>query len=181
MQQAVPKGKKTSAKGGKRLLSLYSRLILLNMRTDLKRVIVTIVSAAGCCALIVIGFTLKAAVNGAVKNQYSSVVHYDAKVQYEYGEEIEAELIRSGVECVPLYDVYITYRITDNQVGELLCGDISQISSFRLENRRSDRTDRRGHPDPAASGGDRRARHRQRIPDHHGRCENGEGPCGGHL
>ncbi len=133
MQQAVPKGKKTSAKGGKRLLSLYSRLILLNMRTDLKRVIVTIVSAAGCCALIVIGFTLKAAVNGAVKNQYSSVVHYDAKVQYEYGEEIEAELKRSGAECVPLYDVYITYRITDNQVGELLCGDIDAIESmYRL-------------------------------------------------
>ena len=133
MQQAVPKGKKGSAKGGKRLLSLYSRLILLNIRTDLRRVIVTIVSAAGCCALIVIGFTLKAAVNGAVKNQYSSVVHYDAKVQYEYGEEIEAELIKSGADCVPLYDVYITYRITDNQVGELLCGDIDAIESmYRL-------------------------------------------------
>ena len=133
MQQAVPKGKKGSAKGGKRLLSLYSRLILLNIRTDLRRVIVTIVSAAGCCALIVIGFTLKAAVNGAVKNQYSSVVHYDAKVQYEYGEEIEEELIKSGADCVPLYDVYITYRITDNQMGELLCGDIDAIESmYRL-------------------------------------------------
>lgn len=133
MQQAVPKGRKGSAKGGKRLLSLYSRLILLNIRSDLKRVIVTIVSAAGCCALIVIGFTLKAAVNGAVRNQYSSVVRYDAKVQYAYGEEIEAELVRSGADCVPLYDAYITYRITDNQVGELLCGDIESIESmYRL-------------------------------------------------
>ena len=133
MQQAVPKGKKKSAKGGKRLLSLYSRLILLNMRSDFRRVLVTIVSAAGCCALIVIGFTLKAAVNGAVQNQYSSVVHYDAKVQYEYGEDIEAELKKSGADCVPLYDVYITYRITNNQVGELLCGDIDTIESmYRL-------------------------------------------------
>ncbi len=138
MQQAVPKGKKGSAKGGKRLLSLYSRLILLNIRTDLRRVIVTIVSAAGCCALIVIGFTLKAAVNGAVKNQYSSVVHYDAKVQYAYGEEIEAELKKSGAECVPLYDVFITYRIKDNQVGELLCGDIEAIESmYRLNDWRT--------------------------------------------
>ena len=138
MQQAVPKGRKKSAKGGKRLLSLYSRLILLNMRTDLKRVIVTIVSVAGCCTLIVIGFTLKAAVNGAVTNQYSSVVHYDAKVQYAYGEEIEAELKNSGADCVPLYDVYITYRITDNQVGELLCGDIAAIESmYRLNDWRT--------------------------------------------
>ena len=138
MQQAVPKGRKRSAKGGKRLLSLYSRLILLNIRTDLKRVIVTIVSAAGCCALIVIGFTLKAAVNGAVKNQYSSVVHYDAKVQYEYSDEIEAELTAAGAECVPLYDVFITYRITDNQVGELLCGDIGDIETmYRLNDWRT--------------------------------------------
>ncbi len=133
MQQAVPKGRKKSAKRGKAALSLYSRLILLNIGTDLKRVIVTVVSVAGCCALVVIGFTLKSAVNGAVKNQYSSVVHYDAKVQFEYGDEIKEALEESGAECVPLYDAYITYRITDNQVGELLCGDIDAIESmYRL-------------------------------------------------
>ena len=133
MQQQVPHGANRSAKNGKHLLPLYSRLILLNIRTDLKRVIVTVVSVAGCCALVVIGFTLKAAADGAVKNQYSSVVHYDAKVQYDFGDEIAQELTAAGAEYVPLYDAYITYRVTDNQIGELLCGDIEAIESmYRL-------------------------------------------------
>lgn len=133
MQQSVPGGKNTPARNGKRFLSLYSRLILLNIRTDLRRVIVTVVSVAGCCALVVIGFTLKAAVDGAVKSHYETVVHYDGKLKSEWIDEAEPVLIEAGAEYVPMYNLYITYRITDNQVGELLCGDIAAIASmYRL-------------------------------------------------
>ena len=39
-------GGRTAKGGGKHLLSLYSRLVLLNIRTDIKRVLVTVVSVA---------------------------------------------------------------------------------------------------------------------------------------
>ena len=130
MQQSVPAGKNAPVRNGKRFLSLYSRLILLNIRTDLKRVIVTVVSVAGCCALVVIGFTLKAAVDGAVKNHYETVVKYDGKLKTEWVDEAEPVLQEAGAEYVPMYNLYITYRITDNQVGELLCGDIEAIASM---------------------------------------------------
>ncbi len=131
MQPKVPEGAK-KARGGKRVLSLYSRLILLNMRTDLRRVIVTVVSVAGCCALVVIGFTLKSAVTGSMERQYTEIVDYDLKVSFDAevtgcAEKIGRRLTESGAEYVALYDANITYRITDNQVGELFCGDLAAI------------------------------------------------------
>ena len=112
MQPKVPEGTK-KARSGKRVLSLYSRLILLNMRTDLRRVIVTVVSVAGCCALVVIGFTLKSAVAGSMERQYSEIVDYDLRVSFDAeatgcDEKIGRRLAESGAEYVAIYDANIT-------------------------------------------------------------------------
>ena len=135
MQPKVPAGRK-KAGGGKHILSLYSRLILLNIRSDLRRVIVTIVSVAGCCALVVIGFTLKSAVEGALQKQYDKVVNYDGRIKYDVDTsadaagQIKALLDGDGIEYTQFFDGVVTFRIKDILVGELLCGDISQISDF---------------------------------------------------
>lgn len=135
MQPKVPAGKK-KASSGKHVLPLYSRLILRNIRSDLRRVIVTIVSVAGCCALVVIGFTLKSAVEGALQKQYDKVVNYDGRIKYdtETAEnapvEIKWLLDREGIEYTEFYDGVVTFRIRDILVGELICGDIGKISSF---------------------------------------------------
>ena len=135
MQPKVPAGRK-KAGSGKHILPLYSRLILLNIRSDLRRVIVTIVSVAGCCALVVIGFTLKSAVEGALQKQYDRVVNYDGRIKFDSdaaenaSAEIRQLLDSEGIEYTEFYDEVVTFRIRDILVGELLCGDVSQISSF---------------------------------------------------
>ena len=135
MQPKVPAGRK-KAGGGKHILSLYTRLILLNIRSDLRRVVVTIVSVAGCCALVVIGFTLKSSVEGALQKQYDKVVNYDGRVKYDTdaapdaAERIRERLDSDGIEYTEFYDGVVTFRIEDILVGELLCGDIAQISAF---------------------------------------------------
>ena len=133
MQAPVPKGQQKSSRGGKHLLSLYSRLVLLNIRTDIKRVLVTVVSVAGCCALVVIGFTLKYAMEQCMVNQYTDVVDYDGRVRFDYQGDIEQHLQAAGVEYVPLYDENVTFRIGDMDLGELYVGDIAAIEGmFRL-------------------------------------------------
>lgn len=135
MQPKVPAGRKKTG-SGKHVLPLYSRLILLNIRSDLRRVLVTIVSVAGCCALVVIGFTLKSAVEGALQKQYDRVVNYDGRIKFDSdaaenaSEEIRKLLDSEGIDYTEFYDGVVTFRIRDILVGELLCGDISQISSF---------------------------------------------------
>ncbi|MBQ6373316.1 MAG: ABC transporter permease [Clostridia bacterium] len=135
MQPKVPAGRK-KAGHSKHLLSLYSRLILLNIRSDLRRVIVTVVSVAGCCALVVIGFTLKSAVEGALSNQYSRIVDYDGRIKYDVlindnaADAISQRLDRDGIAYTQLHEGVVTFRVTDILVGELLCGDISQISAY---------------------------------------------------
>ena len=130
MQAAVPKGKRKAKGGGKHLLSLYSRLVLLNIRTDIKRVLVTVVSVAGCCALVVIGFTLKYAIDQTVVNQYDGIVHYDGRVRCGYSGDIEQHLKEAGVDHILLHDGNVTFCIQDMDVGELYVGDIAAIEGM---------------------------------------------------
>ncbi len=83
LSPVVPKGQTKALKKSSLLsgLSLYNRMILLNIRSDLGRVIVTIISIAGCCSLVVIGFTLKASIAGCLSRQVSDFTHYDGIVQ----------------------------------------------------------------------------------------------------
>ena len=136
MLPRVPGGRKKEGKEGGHILSLYSRLILLNIRTDLKRVIVTLVSVAGCCALVVIGFTLKSAVEGALENQYTKIVAYDGRIRFDTeaaadaGKEIKQTLEKEGIDYTEIFDGVVTFRITENLVGEIICGDLTEISAF---------------------------------------------------
>ncbi|MGX8687374.1 MAG: FtsX-like permease family protein, partial [bacterium] len=130
MQPPVPAGRKKS--GGKRhALSLYSRLILLNMRSDLKRVLVTIVSIAGCCALVVIGFTLKFAVSGAIDKHYSQIIDFDARFRNSIMSEEEKEQIDSfGVDSVMLRETPCFYFADSFQAASLLAGSIEDIGEY---------------------------------------------------
>ncbi|MBQ7700248.1 MAG: FtsX-like permease family protein [Clostridia bacterium] len=134
MQPKAPGIKK--GPGGNSSLPLYSRLILLNMRMDLKRVIVTIVSVAGCCALIVIGITLKSAIDSVAVNQYGKITDYDICVKYDpkspedTKNDIENALKEAGTEYVNVYNPILTYRFGKTETAELLCGDIKVINEF---------------------------------------------------
>ena len=74
--------------------SLYSRLILRNMRTDWVRVMVTIVSIAGGCVLLAVGFTLYYGISGVTERQFGGIQTYEAEVFYntEENENAEAEI-----------------------------------------------------------------------------------------
>ncbi len=122
--------------GGKKKLSLYSRLIILNMRTDIKRVIVTIVSVAGCCALVIIGFTLRSALVKAPEIQYGEIVKYDVTVKCspvsaaEEHEKYVSAFESAGAEYLKVYTSNITYNFKGIQLGELICGDIAEINRY---------------------------------------------------
>ncbi len=98
------KGKKKSrsSSGGK----LYSRLILRNMWTDRVRVLVTIVSIAGGCVLMTVGFTLYFGISGVTDRQFGGIQTYEAEVFYDTGEnenaeaEIEALLGQDGLQHI---------------------------------------------------------------------------------
>ncbi len=136
MQARIPAGTKKTGTGERHALSLYSRLILLNMRADIRRVLVTVVSVAGCCALVVIGVTLKTAIKGSMDRQYHDVVKYDWRVNFNPGEadtaetEIEALLREAGTEYTPLFFTDVTYSVGDIQPAELFCGSAEAIEEY---------------------------------------------------
>ena len=136
IQARIPQGAKKAAKGGKHALSLYSRLILLNIRSDLRRVLVTVVSVAGCCALIVIGVTLRTGLMGSLDRQFGDITDYDWRVDFvseespQAQEEIEAALKDAGADCVPLYFANITYRVSELQISELFVCDVDAVQDY---------------------------------------------------
>ena len=130
MQPPVPKGKTGTGAGKKHLLPLYSRLILRNVRSDLRRAAVTVVSVAGCCALLVNGFTLKHGVTGCVARQYGQVMDYDWEIACaEYAmPEVEELLEEAGAEGVGLYKTTLITNIGETGIANLLCGDLREIN-----------------------------------------------------
>lgn len=130
MQPPVPKGKTGSENQKKRIFPLYSRLILRNVRSDLRRVVVTVVSVAGCCALLVNGFTLKHGVTGCVEHQYGQIIDYDWEIEcWESAvPEIEQILRDAGTESAAVYKTTLITNIEDTGIANLLCGDLKDIN-----------------------------------------------------
>ena len=136
MREKQPKAWKESKKsksGG----SLYSRLILRNMRSDFPRVIVTTVSVAGCCALLVIGFTLRGSVSSVADRQYGEIVKYDERLTFNSGtsenaeKEIEAILDDAGAKWVKAQSGLHAFKAgSDVEYTDLICGDMESLSEF---------------------------------------------------
>ena len=136
MREKQPKAWKSS-KSSKSGSSLYSRLILRNMRSDLARVIVTTVSVAGCCALLVIGFTLRGSVGSVADKQYGEIVKYDERLTFNPGtsdnadKEIEAILDDAGVTYVKAQSGLRAFKAgSDVEYTDLICGDMEALSDF---------------------------------------------------
>lgn len=136
MREKQPKAWKSS-KSSKSGASLYSRLILRNMRSDLARVIVTTVSVAGCCALLVIGFTLRGSVSSVADKQYGEIVKYDEKLTFNSAtsenaeKEIEAILDDAGVTYVKAQSGLRAFKAgSDVEYTDLICGDMEALSEF---------------------------------------------------
>ena len=136
MRIKMPKARKSS-KSSKSGGTLYTRLILRNMRSDLGRVIVTTVSVAGCCALLVIGFTLRGSVSSVTDKQYGDIVKYDERLTFNPGlsdtveEEIEAILDEAGTKWVKAQSGFRAFKASsDVEYTDLICGDMEALSEY---------------------------------------------------
>ena len=135
MLPPVPKGLTKTREGRKNVFGLYSRLILRNIRSDWKRVAVSVVCVLGCCAMIGVGFTLKSAVNNCPEKQASEVVAYDAKLVCDplFLEDFQEILDGAGTENFRLYSATAVLRTGDYRAAQLLCGDMARIlEMYRL-------------------------------------------------
>ncbi|MCR5575394.1 MAG: hypothetical protein K6F56_00100 [Oscillospiraceae bacterium] len=107
MQNAVNGGTQKSARRSARR-SLFYRLVFRNMRTDWSRVLVTIISIAGGCALMTVGFTLRYGISGVPGRQFGGILRYEAEVFFDAGEHpdaaarIEELLDRYGLPHIPV-------------------------------------------------------------------------------
>ena len=132
MMPPVPHLARKAQTGKKHVLGLYARLILRNIRSDWKRVTLTVVSILGCCAMIGIGFTLKSAVNNCTERQDSEILAYDASVEYQSYAEEEMQSIfdEAGVDSVRLYRTEVIVETESMGLATLLCGDVNEIRSM---------------------------------------------------
>ena len=56
------------------------------MQSDLRRVLVTIASIAGCCLLLVVGFMLKYAIERTGDRQFGQIIQYQAELYFDPAE-----------------------------------------------------------------------------------------------
>ena len=125
--------KTVSSKGG----SLYSRLIMRNMKQDKARVIVTIAIIAFSCMLIGMGISMKLAYDGMMSKQSGEVNRYDIRMDMnsDVTAEDEEALVKvledNNTEFMPVTYTSTLYRWNDRLDGvTLICGNPERIGEF---------------------------------------------------
>ena len=128
------RGKKTDSQ---RKGSLYSALILNNIRTDTARVIVAITVIAVGGLLIGAGITLRESFTEAFRLQEERIGLYDLQIMFNEGAseeaklEIEELLSASGAEYAPAFPGGTVYETADGGYATmLLVMDQERIASF---------------------------------------------------
>ena len=116
---------------------LYPKLILLNLLSDKKRVMATIVSILGCTTLLTAGFTLRNGINNALVNQFELYEHYDYKITFSAAnnenaeEQIRDALVRNGAQYTTVSDHVMLSSLSNTLVPvEVIAGDLDQINTY---------------------------------------------------
>ena len=124
-------------RAGARRGSLYSALILNNVRTDTARVIVGITVIAASGLLIGAGITLRQSFSDAFRLQEERIGHYDLKVMIDESapddtlSEIEDVISASGAAFAPAYSGGAIYEAADGGFGTtLLVMDADRVGEF---------------------------------------------------
>ena len=136
MQEKMPPTNNRSKKKKSRL-PLQARIILLNIKNDKKRIIVTIASIAGCAVMMVTGFTMRTSIIGSVQNQFTTIMHYQLEVdlsksaKQEDMKEISSMLEKAGASSIHVTSENIICEAKDKLSGyNLICADLDQLQDY---------------------------------------------------
>lgn len=109
------KVKEKEVEDGKKPRSLYAGLIWRNIQSDWKRAAITAASTAGCCMLLIIGFSLKLSFSGVIKKQFDDIMKYDATVSFLSGDDGESAEKIGGI-----IDKIADARLSTYQFGTMV-------------------------------------------------------------
>lgn len=135
-EPASTKNKEKYYDDGKKRRSLYAGLILRNIRSDLKRVAITIASIAGCCVLLIIGFSIKMSYEDIIVKQFDEIINYRMSVSFLPDKDGAQETIRKIVsentdDSMPVYQLDTLIRIGNYYEGvQLCCADPDKLMEY---------------------------------------------------
>ncbi len=133
--------KRTLKKSSGRNRSLYSHLIFSNIVTEIPRVLMSMVIIIASVLLIGIGFSMRAAFNGAFDTQEHEIYRYDLLITLNEGaddKEKEKEkkalislMNEQNISYLPVLYKAASYR-TENGSGGffILCGDSDKLREY---------------------------------------------------
>ena len=131
------KTKEKIVEDGNKQPSLYAGLIRRNIRGDLKRAAITAASTAGCCMLLIIGFSLKFSFAGVVDRQFDEIMQYDSTVTFlgdsegKNAERISTILDRHSKDTMPSYQFGSVVRIgAGTEAVQILAADPDELLNF---------------------------------------------------
>ena len=125
---------KNTKKEGKRL---YASLLKRNIMSDLLGVIITIASIAGCCILLVIGFSMKQSYVDLTRKGFHEILDFDMpaftldqdKENVNIG--LASLLIEENTEFLPIYFFNSITLVDDtSETVQVICADPERLQAF---------------------------------------------------
>lgn len=117
--------------------SLYSRLIIRNMKDDKARVIISVVIVASCCLLMGLGVTLKMSFSDTMYKQGNEINNFDLRADFASSvpekdrKAIEKVITDSGAEYIEAMFENRIYRGSDGMGGiNIVCAKSDEIEDY---------------------------------------------------
>lgn len=117
-------------------LPLFGRTIIKDVFNDKKHFLSTVIGVAGCTALMIIGFTLKFAIQGVNTEQFSNIQRFDACLQIskdsnaqQFSQYLDEN---SRVDYIQLSDMMMGIQVNNKDIimADILCFDSENVSSY---------------------------------------------------
>lgn len=149
MQERIPTPRRVRTQSSRKKTegSLYSRLILRNLESDIGRILITIISIAGSCALLMIGFTLRNNVEKTIHlqfdeiNQFEYTLGFDPAIAKEDGNEFRELLDKQDIPYVDVFSESVLIKTADGYAAYQLisAGEDDMEKVYRLNDAKTRR------------------------------------------
>ena len=139
---AVKLHEKVGKNNKKSFFSLHTRMIFRNIIIEKTRILVIVVSIAGCVALLVTGFTIKRSVVKSLDRQFQDVELYDLRIDIadtedkniKVSENIKAvldDMDNKNLSYMEVYDKTVLFTAGGRMNGgEIVCGDLDKLENY---------------------------------------------------
>ena len=128
-------GNRKVLKSRQRVFS-FSRISLRDMKTDLHRIVLSVISVTGAVAIVIMSFSIRFGIGNTVEYQKNEIINYAGELWFDEDEDVERKIeglmSERGIDYLPTSREYAIIKGDKiSTIVELRTVDLKELQEYR--------------------------------------------------